>query len=110
MNSVELMARTLDAIQGVLEKPAPKPDRVLRVLVEVEVDVPVYVTLEPGDGPMVTLAPIDTWRVAPIDVRLDEWIREEIEEQLIAEDLAARVEAAAFDGYDEDDRRSRATP
>lgn len=110
MNSVELMARTLDALQDVLEKPAPPPDEVRRILVEVEVDVPMYVTEDRDDGISVELADVSTWRVAPVGPRLDLYLREEIASQIEAEKRAEFEDRVCGDGYDEDDRRSRATP
>lgn len=109
MNAAQHMAAVLDAVQGALDKPRrePKPDRTMRVLFEVELDVPCYVALEPGDGPMVTLADVSTWRVVRPTDALELAIREDITEQLVEEDRQSELfgDGPEYSPEDELDRR-----
>lgn len=99
------LSRALADIATPIAKAEPKPDRVLTFEFEgLEIDIPCYVEIEPGDGPLVTLADKSLWRIVEPTADMDRAIRENFEEQLVEEDRQQRM----FDDYyDEDDRRLR---
>jgi len=102
MNAAEHMVAVLDAVQGALAKPAPKPDDVRRILVEIEIDVPVYVTEDRDDGISVTTAPVADWRVVPVTERLMDYICAEFEAEIAEERRVEFEERMCGEGYDED--------
>ena len=104
MTPAEYQAKVICDVFDALAKPkpAPKPDDVRRILIEIEIDVPVYVTEDRDDGISVTTAPVADWRVVPVTERLMDYICAEFESEITAEKNAEFEDRICGEGYDED--------
>ena len=87
MDSVTLMAHTLSALTDSQKPKRPDPpyDRTMRITVEIDIDVPVWIDAsDPDDAPSVTLGPVKDWTIFPdVAAKMEPYILETLTEEVI---------------------------
>ena len=98
----DIVSHALKPLDAPKRRKLDVPDEVRRIEVTVELLVPIWVDYGcRGDEPIVTLAPQEQWKLAPVDKRTLAWMEDEIASEVLRE--ATEREAAAAEA--EMDRR-----